>query len=160
MSLGTAAWHRPLVTLCGLLLAYFAFPVGWDASNVDLAVGLTLTLVGLMVLGRTMVVEVHHLRVGAPGRETEVLALMLALLVVASSLTFYLVELLSPGQFSGIATRADALYFTLSTMTTVGYGDVHAEGQLARVLVCGLIVFNVVVVAALVRAHTRPGPAA
>ena len=39
-------------------------------------------------------------------------------------------------------------------MTTVGYGDVHAEGQLARALVCALIVFNVVVVASLVRAYT------
>jgi voltage-gated potassium channel len=39
-------------------------------------------------------------------------------------------------------------------MTTVGYGDVHAEGQVARALVCAVIVFNVVVVASLVRAHT------
>ena len=37
-------------------------------------------------------------------------------------------------------------------MATVGYGDVHAEGQLARALVCALIVFSVVVVASLVRA--------
>ena len=42
-------------------------------------------------------------------------------------------------------------------MTTVGYGDVHAEGQLARALMCGLIVFNIVVIAAIVRAHTRVG---
>ena len=39
-------------------------------------------------------------------------------------------------------------------MTTVGYGDVHAEGQLARALVCVLIVFNVVVVASLIRLYT------
>ena len=39
-------------------------------------------------------------------------------------------------------------------MATVGYGDVHAEGQLARGLVIGLIVFNIVVVASLYREHT------
>ena len=39
-------------------------------------------------------------------------------------------------------------------MATVGYGDVHAEGQVARALVCVLIIFNVVVVASLVRAYT------
>ena len=39
-------------------------------------------------------------------------------------------------------------------MATVGYGDVHAEGQVARALVCVLIVFNVVVVASLVRLYT------
>ena len=43
-------------------------------------------------------------------------------------------------------------------MATVGYGDVHAEGQMARALVCVLIVFNVVVVASLVRAlHVASG---
>ena len=45
-------------------------------------------------------------------------------------------------------------------MATVGYGDVHAEGQVARALVCVLIVFNVVVVASLVRAYTTRGPSA
>ena len=39
-------------------------------------------------------------------------------------------------------------------MSTVGYGDVHAEGQVARALVCILIVFNVVVVASLARIYT------
>ena len=39
-------------------------------------------------------------------------------------------------------------------MTTVGYGDIHAEGQLARALVCVLLVFNVVVVASLIRLYT------
>ena len=50
-----------------------------------------------------------------------------------------------------IAHYADALYFTIVTMATVGYGDVHAEGQVARALVIGLIVFDVVIVASLVR---------
>jgi hypothetical protein len=40
-------------------------------------------------------------------------------------------------------------------MSTVGFGDVHAEGQVARALVCCLIVFNVVVIASLVRLVAR-----
>ena len=51
----------------------------------------------------------------------------------------------------GLHTRVDALYFTVVTMATVGYGDVHAEGQGARMLVIGLIIFDVVIVASLVR---------
>ena len=81
--------------------------------------------------------------------------MLVILLVMAASLTFFLLNQIRPEQVSGLETRTDALYFTLSTMTTVGYGDVHAEGQLARAMVCVLIVFNVVVVAALVRAYTR-----
>ena len=102
-----------------------------------------------------MILELQHLRAGVAGRTAGALAIMLVLLVMSFSLTFYLVELLAPQQLAGLNTRTDALYFTLTTMSTVGFGDVHAEGQLARALVCGLIVFNVVVVAALVRAHTR-----
>ena len=83
--------------------------------------------------------------------------MLLILLVMAASLTFFLLNQGSPEQVTGLQTRTDALYFTLSTMTTVGFGDVHAEGQLARALVCALIVFNVVVVASLVRAYTVSG---
>ena len=157
MSVGTAVWSRPALSFAGLLVAYFAFPVDWGDSMTTVAVGLTLTAVGLGVLGWMMVLELQHLRAGAEGRATGVLTLMLVVLVMSFSLAFYLLNLLAPEQITGLSTRTDALYFTLSTMTTVGYGDVHAEGQLARAFVCGLIVFNVVVVASLVRTHTRPG---
>ena len=62
--------------------------------------------------------------------------MLIVLLVMAFSLTFFLLELASPGQIEELHTRTDALYFTLSTMATVGYGDVHAVGQAARALVC------------------------
>ncbi|MFA9431864.1 ion channel [Egicoccus sp. AB-alg2] len=56
-----------------------------------------------------------------------------------------------PGQFSGLATRLDAAYFTISTLVTVGFGDVHAAGQTARLVVTVQMVFNTVVIAAAVR---------
>jgi voltage-gated potassium channel len=40
----------------------------------------------------------------------------------------------------------DALYFSISTLATVGFGDVHAAGQLARGAVAVQIVFNLVFV--------------
>jgi len=49
-----------------------------------------------------------------------------------------------PGQFAGLHTKTDALYFTVSTIATVGFGDVHAVGQLARAAVTMQIVFNLV----------------
>lgn len=47
-----------------------------------------------------------------------------------------------PGEFAGLATRTDALYFTMVTMTTVGFGDVHPVGQRARLLVTAMIAFS------------------
>ena len=80
--------------------------------------------------------------------------MLIVLLAMAFSLAFFLLELVSPGQIADLHTRTDALYFTLSTMATVGYGDVHAEGQVARALVSAVIAFDIVVVASLVRWST------
>lgn len=52
-----------------------------------------------------------------------------------------------PGEFAGLATRLDAFYFTFTTLATVGFGDVHATGQAARLVVTAQIVFNLVVLA-------------
>jgi voltage-gated potassium channel len=49
-----------------------------------------------------------------------------------------------PGQFADLHTRTDALYFNVSTLATVGFGDVHPAGQLARAAVTLQIVFNLV----------------
>jgi hypothetical protein len=150
-----ARW-RPIWTFTGLLVAYYAFPLRWTADSV-LAVGTSLlvTVGALSLVGTVMVKELGSVRRGAPGRSTRVLAMLLIVLVMATSLTFFLLDQIRPDEIAGLDTRTDALYFTLSTMTTVGYGDVHAEGQIARTLVCVMIVFNIVVVASLVRAQTR-----
>jgi voltage-gated potassium channel len=77
---------------------------------------------------------------------------LLSLLIVAV-LTFSLGYLLladHDGQFAGLDTRTDALFFTLSTLATVGFGDVHAVGQAARIAVTGQILFNLVYVGAAV----------
>jgi uncharacterized membrane protein len=138
----------------GLLVAYYAFPVDLDAHVGAVLLSLAVMIAGLAVLGWMMVMELDRLRRGQDSRSTVALAMLLGLLVMAFSAAFFLLQRASPGQVSGLDTRTDSLYFTLSMMTTVGYGDVHAEGQVARALVCAVIVFNVVVVASLVRAHT------
>jgi hypothetical protein len=60
-----------------------------------------------------------------------------------------------PGQFADLTTKTDALYFELATLTTVGYGDVHATGQVARAIVTVQLAFNVVVVASGASVLTR-----
>jgi voltage-gated potassium channel len=112
------------------------------------------TVGGVALVGTMMARELGSLRRGDPGRGFRALSMLLILLVIAASLTFFLLNQVSPEQVTGLQTRTDALYFTLSAMTTVGFGDVHAEGQIARALVGVLLVFNVVVVASLIRLYT------
>lgn len=144
---------RPGWGIVGLLVAYYAFPVDWGTSGTAV-VSLVLTAAGLALVGTMMVKELNHLRHGEETRGPRALSLLLVLLVMSFALAFFLLNQVEPDQIADLNTRTDALYFTLSTMATVGYGDIHAQGQLARGLVAGLIVFNVVVVASLVRAHT------
>ncbi len=76
------------------------------------------------------------------------------MIVPLFALGYYALEQGDPDQFAEMATKTDALYFTMSTLGTVGFGDVHATGQLARVLVMIQIVFDLVFVAALVSVVT------
>ncbi|MDN5789359.1 MAG: potassium channel family protein [Micrococcales bacterium] len=156
MSRTHLARMRPLLGFLGLLLAYFAFPVRWDDPLLSVALGIIVTAAGLGLLGWMLIQELGRYRRGESIRSTESLGMLLVLLVISASLGFFLLNLADPDQILGLRTRTDALYFTLSTMTTVGFGDIHAEGQIGRALVCALIVFDVAVVAALVRALARP----
>jgi voltage-gated potassium channel len=54
------------------------------------------------------------------------------------------------GQFADLHDKTDGLYFNISTLATVGFGDVHPTGQLARGAVTLQIVFNLVFLGAAV----------
>ena len=157
MSRGARSWRRPIWGLVGLMVAYYAFPVDLgDSRGRGRRHGADGRRAGL--LATMLAKELNQVRRGETGRDPQVLGMMVVLLVMSSSLTFFILDLLSPEQIEGLKTRTDALYFTLSTMTTVGYGDVHAEGQVARAMVCGLIVFNIVVIASLAGSWRAAAP--
>ena len=142
---------RRVLAVLGLLVAYFCVPVGTDSTPVEVGLQIGGVLIGIGVLGWVLGLEVVHATEGSETRTVPALVLLLCLVVFAFSLAFYLMERVNPASFDGLHTRVDALYFTVVTMATVGYGDVHAEGQGARILVIGLITFDVVIVASLVR---------
>jgi voltage-gated potassium channel len=59
-----------------------------------------------------------------------------------------------PGQVDGLETKIDAVYFTVTTVATVGTGDIHAEGQLARFVATIQILVNLTVLGIAVRLLT------
>ena len=63
------------------------------------------------------------------------LLLVLALLVLSFAGLYLLLALRTHGQMSGLETKTDALYFTVTIVATVGFGDINATGQAARALV-------------------------
>jgi hypothetical protein len=62
-----------------------------------------------------------------------------------------------PGQVPGIVTHVDALYFTVTVLTTTGFGDISAAGQAAKAVVTVQMVFTLVVLGALLRSAGSMG---
>lgn len=75
------------------------------------------------------------------------LAFLICLSMVVFAATYYILAA-HPGEFDGLETRLDALYFTLVTMSTIGYGDITPAAQSTRLVVMLQIVYNFVFLAA------------
>ena len=81
---------RRVLAVLGLLVAYFCVPVGTDSTPVEVAVQIVGVLVGIGVLGWVLGLEVVHAAEGSETRTVPALVLLLALVVFAFSLAFYL----------------------------------------------------------------------
>ncbi len=89
-----------------------------------------------------------------------ILAAAEAIVFVVSMLIFgfssvYLAINRGEGQFVGLSTKVDAVYFTSTTLATVGFGDIHASGQAARVAVTLQMVLDLSMLALAVRLLIR-----
>jgi voltage-gated potassium channel len=142
-----ARWRRPGVVLLTILVLYYAVPIGQEGGRV--VAGLTVTAVGVVLLAWAIVGQVRRQFDGRKNETPGTLVTLLGLVVIVFASSYYLLERSQPGELDGLQTRTDSLYFTLSTLATVGFGDVHAEGQIARVVVSVQLVFDVVFVATL-----------
>lgn len=136
-------------TLTCLLIAalYYLVPVEPGVTGVQRA----LRAVGTVAAGLAiiwLIVRQVSRQVADPERAS-LTGLLTALVggVAFFALADYITAVSDRGQFVGLQTKTDALYFALATLTTVGYGDVHAAGQIARGVVVVQLVVNVVVIA-------------
>lgn len=84
----------------------------------------------------------------------EAIVLVVTLLVIGFAALYLTIDRRSD-QFVGLGTRLDAVYFTVTTLSTVGFGDISASGQLARLAVTLQILCNFTVVTVAVRALTE-----
>ena len=143
-----------LVLTVGLLVgAYYLVPVGEAAAQADTLLRGGATAAALALAAWLVVREVVR-EAGDADAARRLDRLLVALVggILVFALADFVVATRHSGQFVGLRTRTDALYFALSTLTTVGYGDVHAAGQVARALVSLQLVFNVLVLATAARA--------
>jgi len=141
-----ARWFRLLAVTALLVVFYFLVPVSSDPRG-GLALRTVLALAAFVALGAVVLVQVRHV-VADSERHLDGLLLAMALVWVVFSLAFYIISRHEPAEIAGLHTRLDALYFTASTILTIGFGDIHAAGQTSRALVLVQMAFDVVFVTA------------
>lgn len=79
--------------------------------------------------------DTDHRPLAAPRlKAVEALAATLVLFLVLFASAYYLLDRASPGSFTEPLSRTDALYFTLTTFSTVGFGDIAARSETGRVM--------------------------
>jgi preprotein translocase subunit YajC len=134
---------------CALLAAYYLLPMDRPftaGTVVGLVVGLTLVVVLLLWHVRAVLRSPRPVLRGVSALLTTIL-----LFVLLFSATYYLMERSDPSTFNQSLTRTDALYFTVTVLSTVGFGDIVARSEGGRILTTCQIVLDLVLIGATVR---------
>jgi hypothetical protein len=134
---------RASATTAGLLALYCLLPLNvittW-AVVATLAIGLA-ALIALVLFQVRAILAAEF-----PGvRAVEALATSVPLFLLLFSATYFVLGRFSPGNFSASLTRSDSLYFTVTVFSTVGFGDITPKTELARLLVTGQMIANVII---------------
>lgn len=139
---------RSTVTIAVLVGAFALLPLRGD----DWWIG---ALVGTLLLATTVPVAIRRLRKvltsERPGFEAaEALVTLVTMLITGFAAVLYAMNR-DGTQVTGLETRVDAIYFTVTVLSTVGFGDIHATSQAARIVVTIQILFDLVFLGVLVR---------
>ena len=125
---------------------YYVLPVPGPMRESSWAV---MFFLGATVLGALILTAIRRLLRAGENARVRGLILLLTLTVLFFSWSDESVAAL-PHEFAELTNKTDSLYFNISTLATVGFGDVHPVGQLARAAVTVQIVFNLVFLGAAV----------
>ena len=135
---------RAVGSTAALVAVYYLLPL--DRSSTWVAV--TMLITGLVALIALVVLQVRWIiRSRFPGlRGVEALATSIPLFLLLFASTYVVLAALSAGNFSEPLTRTGALYFTVTVFSTVGFGDITAKTEAARLVVTGQMIADLVAV--------------
>ncbi|RCG23748.1 two pore domain potassium channel family protein [Streptomyces diacarni] len=136
-------WTWPLLgpLVAGLFVAYFLLPartLGPERPELSWA----LLILALTAIAALLLKHMRDALFDRPGTVVALMSLMCLSVLVFSSAYFVMSH--HPGEFQGLRTRLDALYFTLLTVATVSYGDIQPRGQSARLVILLQILYTLV----------------
>jgi hypothetical protein len=134
--------------------AYYAWPAKSPTADVQSATrwaGAVASL-GLVAIVVWMQVRARRRVPAALAALEGLLAVLYCLVVVFASVYYAMAHV--GGQFAGLETKTDGLYFTVTVLATVGFGDIHAVSSTARLLVTAQMLFGLIYIGTAVRLLT------
>jgi hypothetical protein len=134
----------------GLIALYYLAPLD-RMANLPLWGSLTAGVLLLIALTAHQMRAI--LRAAQPGiRAVEALAITAPLFLLLFAAAYFLLAQNASDNFSVQAlTRTDALYFTVTVFATVGFGDITATSESARILVTVQMILNLIILGLVVR---------
>jgi voltage-gated potassium channel len=135
---------RALGSTAALVAIYYLLPL--DRSSIGVVIGILalglLALVGLVAYQVRAIMRAAYPALRAVGA----LATSVPLFLLLFAGTYFVMGTISAGTFSQPMTRTDALYFTVTVFSTVGFGDITAVTEAARALVTGQMIADIVII--------------
>lgn len=131
---------RSLVTAALLVTAYYLLPMD-SAFTATTVLALTGGIAAVVVL---LSWQIRRITLSPwPGlKAMEAMAITVPLFVLLYATACFLLENSTPGSFSEPLSRTDGLYFAMTVFSTVGFGDITARSETARLLTTGQITLN------------------
>jgi len=135
---------RALISTAVLVALYFLLPLD-RLDKLPLEASLAVAL--LVLLGVAIWQIRASIRAVHPGvRAVEALAITVPVFVLLFAATYFLMAHAEPANFNTHPlTRTDTLYFTITVFATVGFGDITATSQTARLLVSVQMILDLLV---------------
>jgi hypothetical protein len=134
---------RALASTAVLVTIYYLLPLDHTArlaAVTMLVIGLVLFIVLIAFQIRWIISSRYPVL-----RAVEALAISVPLFLLLFASTYVVLATISVSNFSQPMTHTNALYFTVTVFATVGFGDITAETQTARLLVTGQMIIDLII---------------
>jgi len=140
---------RTLARVAALFAIYYLLPLDHSAratTIIELAVGIA-ALVLVVAWQIRLISGSHHPNI----RAAEALAFTATLYLLLFATAYFLMDRAFASMFTQAITRTDALYFATTIFTTVGFGDITAKSEAARLLVTAQMLLDLVFLGVVVK---------
>jgi len=142
---------RIVVVIAVLLVAYLLVPLHPESTTIS-----GVTWAALLAMVALVVVFVHQTRrINRSSYPllagTEALVIVLALFLIGFAFVYLVMSATAPDTFSEPLNRTGAIYFAITTLSTVGYGDITPKSDPSRWLVSAQMLIDIGLIAGALR---------